>query len=106
MIHTNRFYKDQIEVVETTGNRTADGFKQIGTNTVLSCNGSLEDSGRGVEAQVAFYENGDVLFYTEESVAPVSTGTEATITTESGRTLEGVVEEVNIMSNSLLITLT
>jgi len=103
MRQSGRFDTDEIEVTKEVGNRTSDGFQKTGEATVLVSEGSFQNEGRALRERAAFYEAGDALFFTAKEVDVVSTGQDAVITTEGGRTITGSVEQVNPTDRSLLI---
>jgi hypothetical protein len=102
MLQSGRFNEHTIEVTESTGTRGPDGYTKTGEQTTLSSTGHLQEEGRVLRERAAYYEAGDALFYSEESVEDVSVGSAVTINAD-GRTVEGTVEEVNPTDKSLLI---
>lgn len=87
------------------GTYTARGFDQTGTKTILDCRGDAQESGRTLERLQQVHETGDVLFFAEEDVTDVNPGDNVTLEMDDGRTLEGSVEKVIGIDDSLLIGL-
>lgn len=98
---TSELTEDHITVTRSEGERTVQGYEQTGTSTVLDADGDAQESGRSLERLQQLHETGDVLFFSEQSVADVKPGDSATI--NDGTT--GTVEEVRTMDDSILVTL-
>lgn len=99
------FNNAKATVTRPKGERTAAGFERSGTQTVLETRGDFQESGRSLERAQQVYETGDGLFLADCGVSDVEPGDEVTINHDDGRTLEGSVEDVIAIDNSLLISL-
>jgi len=99
------FSNATITVTRPQGERTAAGFEQTGTETILQSRGDAQESGRSLQRAHQLYETGDLLFFATNGVGKVETGDEAEIQHDDGRTLTGSVDEVERLDNKLLISL-
>jgi hypothetical protein len=99
------FTDDTITVTRQEGERTASGFEETGTKTVLDVEGDAQQGTRAYEQRAAFYETGDLLFFAEQAVTDVQPGDSVTVETEDNRSVDGTVAEVIHDDDSLLITL-
>lgn len=100
------FFSNASATIERpTGNRTAKGFEETGTEEVLSCRGDYQGSGRSLERAQQVYETGDGLFFANLDVAEVEPGDEITIRHDDGRVLDGSVDEVIGLDNKILLSL-
>lgn len=99
------FHNASLLVERPQGDRTAAGYEQTGTETLLQCRCDAQESGRSLERAQQLHETGDVPAFAEESVTDVEPGDEGTIDLDEGRTLSGSAEEIVEADDSLLITL-
>lgn len=99
------FSNATITVERSEGERTAAGYEETGTKTVLESRGDAQESGRSLERLQQLHDAGDVLFFCENSVTDVEPGDSVTIDHDDGRTLEGSIEEIRNIDGSLLIAL-
>ncbi|MCS3827439.1 hypothetical protein GGP85_002909 [Salinibacter ruber] len=94
-----------LTVTRAEGERTAAGFEQTSTQAILQQGADAQESGRALERAQQLYETGDVLVFAGEGVEDVRPGDSAELDMDDGRTLNGSVEEVISLDNSLLLTL-
>jgi len=99
------FSNCEITATREEGNRTAAGFETTSTEEILTCRGDAQESGRSLERAQQVYETGDVLLFAEASVTDVKPGDSVELDMDDGRTLNGSVEEILNIDDSLLISL-
>jgi hypothetical protein len=92
-------------VTRSQGNRTPAGYEETGTTTVLSCRADYQASGRRLERLQQVHETGDAVLFLEKDSANAEPGDSITVDHDDGRQLEGSVEEVISIDDSLLIGL-
>jgi len=92
-------------VTRSQGERTARGFEETGTTTILESRGDLQESGRTLERKQDIHEVGDALFYADNGVSSVEPGDDIEIDHDDDRTMTGSVEEVIKLDSALLIGL-
>ncbi len=93
-----------LTVIRPEGKRTAKGFEQTSTKTIVQQGADAQESGRALQRAQQLYETGDVLVFTNE-VEEVRPGDSIELDMDDGRTLQGAVAEVIALDDSLLITL-
>lgn len=98
------FLNASATVTQSEGDRTADGFVETGTTTVLDSRGDFQQGGRAFEERAAFYETGDAIFFADASVVGVEVGDAVVVEHDDGRTLEMTVAEVIYDDDSLLLS--
>ena len=105
MPHSAFFSNSTASVERPKGTRSAKGYEQTGSKEILSCRGDAQEGGRSLERLQQLHDVGDVVFFAEQSVANVEAGDNITLEMDDGRTIEGSVEKVSGLDNSLLISL-
>ena len=105
MLHSAFFSNSTATVERPEGTRSAAGYEQTGSKEILSCRGDAQESGRSLERLQQLHETGDLVFFAEQSVTDVEAGDNVILEMDDGRTLEGSVEEVNPLDDSLLVGL-
>lgn len=103
MIDLPAFNNADLEVTRTEGERTAEGFEEDSTSTVLEQRADAQESGRALERAQQLHETGDVLVFTDE-VEKVRPGDQVRLEMDGGRTLTGSVDEVSAIDSSILIS--
>ncbi len=93
-----------LTVTRPEGKRTAKGFEQTSTETVLEQRADAQESGRALQRAQQLYETGDALVFANE-VSDVRPGDQVTLDMDDGRTLSGSVEEVIGIDDSILVSL-
>lgn len=99
------FHNATITVERSEGERTAKGYEETGTKTVLQCRGDYQDGGKSLERLQQLVEEADGLFFAENSVTDVEPGDSVTIDLDDDRTLTGTVEQARSFDDSLVISL-
>jgi len=105
MPHSSFFSNSTATVERPEGTRSAKGYEKTGSKEILSCRGDAQEGGRSLERLQQLHETGDLVFFAEQSVTDVEAGDGITLEMDDGRTIEGSVEEVSGLDNSLLISL-
>lgn len=118
-----------LTVIRSKGKRTAAGFEQTSTSEVLTVRGDAQESGHSLTRLQQLHESGDILFFADASITEVESndafalspsgpalrfgssesdkirpGDSVELEMDDGRTLEGTIEEVMGLDNSILIT--
>jgi hypothetical protein len=99
------FNNASLTVERTETEDTFRGREETGSSTIMSSRCDAQESGKAVARARDLYDAGDVVVFPGDKVTPVEPGDRATIDTDDGRTIEGKVEEVSLMSNSLVVSL-
>lgn len=98
------FNNCSITVTRAEGERTAAGFEETSTRVILQQGADVQESGRALSRAQELYETGDVLVFAG-GVEEVRPGDQVTLEMDDGRALDGSVEEVIHLDDSLLIAL-
>jgi hypothetical protein len=102
---SSRFERDHIVVEEQAGTRSADGFSEGSSSTVLDADGDAQKLSRVKGEQPASLEAGGLVFYAAKDVSACRAGMDATITLEDGTVLGCTVERVLYEDSSLELSL-
>jgi len=92
-------------VTRSEGERTAAGYEEASTTDVLEARGGAQLAGRTLERLQQVHQVGDLIFFSEEDVEDVKAGDAITVDQDSGMTLQGTVETVRPIDDSLLVSL-
>ena len=105
MPHSAFFANADATISRPEGTRSAKGYEKTGSKEILSCRGDAQEGGRSLERLQQLHEMGDLVFFAEEPVVDVEAGDNISLDHDDGRTIEGSVEEVIPLDNSLLVGL-
>jgi hypothetical protein len=104
------FNNADLTVTRTKGARTAKGYEESGTTTVLECRCDYQGQGEGYQAQgeklrslQQLHQINGAKIFAEKDVGPVQPGDDVTVTHDDGGTTSGAVESVMAIDDSLLI---
>jgi hypothetical protein len=92
-------------VTRSEGERTAAGYEETGTTTILEASGGAQLSGRSLERLQQIHEVGDLIFFAETDVRDVEPGDSITVERYDNQTYEGSVAKVRDIDDSLLVSL-
>lgn len=101
----SRFHNAGLVVTRRQTQETYRGDEKTGTTQLLSCRCDMQEAGKSLARARDVYETGDAIVFPEQSVTAVRPEDDVEVTSDDGRTITGVVEQVIPMSNSLLISL-
>lgn len=99
------FHNCSMTVSRAEGERTAVGFEESGTTTVLKCRADAQESGRDLERLQQLHETGDALVFASQAISGIEPGDQVTLNMDDGRTLEGSVEDASPVDDSILVGL-
>jgi hypothetical protein len=99
------FANAECTVTRSEGKRTAAGYEETGTTTILETSGGAQLSGRALERMQQIHEVGDLIFFAETDVRDVEPGDAITVERYDNQTYEGSVAKVRDIDDSLLVSL-
>lgn len=102
---SSRYTRDRIVVEQSGGTRTADGFSESSTSTILEADGDAQKLSRMKGDAPAGLESGGLVFYAAKSVSDCRAGMDATVTLEDDTVLDCTVESVLYEDSSLELSL-
>ncbi|AFH22428.1 hypothetical protein OSG_eHP25_00035 [environmental Halophage eHP-25] len=101
------FHNADLKVRRVQKNKTYRGEEKDTEDLIMSCRADVQRSaGSGESAERArdVFTTADIVVYPEENISPVTPEDRVEITTDSGTTITGTVDNLLPISNSLYVS--